>query len=72
MSAQEIIGELPGLSRQELERVDARLHELLRGDGGASTKPWGESLLELAGSAQGLPADFSHNHDHYLHGTYRR
>ena len=70
MSAQEIIVELSNLSRPELEQVDARLHELLQTSGnGGSSKPWGEALLELAGTVQGLPHDFAHNHDHYLHGT---
>ena len=72
MSAQEIIIELSNLSRPELEQVDARLHELLRDGRGASSKPWGEALLELAGSAKGLPHDFAHDHNHYLHGTPRR
>jgi len=70
MSAQEIMAELPRLSRPELEQVDARLHDLLQKDGsGTSTKNWGDALLEVAGTARGLPADFAQNHDHYLHGA---
>ena len=72
MSAQQIIAELSNLSRPELERVDARLHALLQGGGGASAESWGEALQSVAGTAQGLPADFAHNHDHYLHGAPRR
>lgn len=32
----------------------------------------GRKLLELAGSCEGLPEDFSLNHDHYLYGTPKR
>lgn len=69
MSAQEIIAELPKLSRIELERVDLRLHELLRKGSDAAKGSWGEAIQELAGSVRGLPSDFSANHDHYLHGA---
>ncbi len=72
MSANEIITELPKLSRNELEQVDARLRQLLQDKRGTDAKSWGEALLELAGTAEGLPADFAHNHDHYLHGAPRR
>jgi hypothetical protein len=68
MSANEIIAELPKLNRQELEEVDCRVHELLK----ASKKSVWEGLLEIAGSAQGLPADFAQQHDHYIHGTPKR
>jgi hypothetical protein len=72
MSATEIITELPKLSRDELEQVDAKLRQLLEAKPGTGAKSWGEALLELAGTAEGLPADFAHNHDHYLHGAPRR
>jgi hypothetical protein len=72
MSTQEIIAELPKLSRPELEQVDAHLHKLLEDHRPASQKSWGEALLEVAGSAKGLPQDFSHQHDYYLHGAGRR
>ena len=72
MSAQEIIAELTKLSRPELEQVDATLHTLLRNDGSASSRSWGEALQELAGTAEGLPSDLAQNHDHYLHGAPRR
>ena len=72
MSAQEIITELPKLSRRDLEQVDARLHELLQSNGEPTERSWGEALLEVAGTAHGLPPDFADNHDHYLHGASRR
>jgi hypothetical protein len=72
MSKQEILTELPNLTKSELEQVDARLHELLGQTGGASPKFWGEALLEVAGTAPGLPADYAHNHDHYLHNAIKR
>ncbi|MEI7940256.1 MAG: hypothetical protein WCK27_26530 [Verrucomicrobiota bacterium] len=72
MSATEIITELRKLTRDELEQVDARVHQLLQDKRGASVRSWGEALLEVAGTAEGLPADFAHNHDHYLHGAPRR
>ena len=72
MSAKELVAELSNLNRPELEEVDARLHELLGDNRGTVSKSWGEALLELAGSAQGLPDDLAHNHDHYLHGAARR
>jgi hypothetical protein len=30
-----------------------------------------DRLLELAGTAKGLPPDLAKNHDHYLHGRPR-
>lgn len=72
VSTQEIIAGLSKLSRAELEEVDARVHELLRSNGGTSSTSWGAALVEVAGIAEGLPEDFAHNHDHYLHGGPRR
>lgn len=73
MNAQEIMDELPKLSQLELELLDARLHALMRPSENRSTGgSWGAALLPLAGSVQGLPADFAANHDHYLHGASRR
>jgi hypothetical protein len=72
MGGTEIITELPKLSRDELERVDAKLHQLLQSKHSGSTKSWGEALREVGGTAEDLPPDFAHNHDHYLHGTPRR
>jgi hypothetical protein len=71
MSTQDIIAELPRLTRPELEAVHTKVRELLMSSGQATTS-WGEALLALAGSAHELPADFAHQHDHYLHGTPRR
>jgi hypothetical protein len=31
-----------------------------------------DALLELAGTANDLPADFAEEHDHYIHGTPKR
>jgi hypothetical protein len=59
MSAQEIIAELPKLTRPELEELDAHLHELLCRNRATSTKSWGEALLKVAGTAQGLPNDLA-------------
>ncbi len=30
------------------------------------------TLLELAGTVEGLPPDFADEHDHYIHGTPKR
>lgn len=69
MSPQEIIAELPKLSRPELEAVEARLQQLL---GRPPVRLWGEALAEFAGVVQELPADYAGNHDHYLHGQPKR
>jgi hypothetical protein len=29
-------------------------------------------LLKFAGKAEGMPADFAAQHDHYIHGTPKR
>jgi hypothetical protein len=72
MSAQEIIRELTKLSRDELTQVDLRLHELLEKKIRRGGKSWGEALLKVAGTVEGLPPDYAENHDHYLHGLPRR
>lgn len=72
MSAQEIIRELAKLNRDELTQVDLRLHELLQEKIRPAGKSWGEALLEVAGTVEGLPPDYAENHDHYLHGLSRR
>ena len=72
MSAQEIIAELPKLTRPELEELDAHVHELLCRQRATSSKSWGEALIEVAGTGRGLPSDLAQNHDHYIHGTPRR
>ena len=72
MSAREIIEELQRLTPQELLEVENRLREVQRQNGAeAADVPvrWGAALLEIAGTAEGLPPDFAENHDHYLHGT---
>jgi hypothetical protein len=69
MSAREIIEELPRLTPAELLEVENRLRELRRAQPSGGQVRWGEALLEIAGTAEGLPADFAENHDHYLHGA---
>ncbi len=74
MSAREIIEELPRLTPAELLEVESRVRELQRhriANGTGSSIRWGEALLEIAGTAEGLPPDFAENHDHYLHGSPR-
>jgi len=31
-----------------------------------------ERLKPIIGAAKGLPPDFAHNHDHYIHGTPKK
>ena len=71
-STQEMIRELTKLNRDELAQIDLKLHELLEEKIGAGGRSWGEALLEVAGTAEGLPPDYAENHDHYLHGLPRR
>jgi hypothetical protein len=67
-----VIRDLAKLNRDELTQVDLRLHELLQEKIRPSGKSWGEALLEVAGTVEGLPPDYAENHDHYLHGLPRR
>jgi hypothetical protein len=69
MSARDIIDELPRLTPAELLEVENRLRELRREQVPSGAARWGDALLEIAGTAEGLPADFAENHDHYLHGA---
>lgn len=69
MSAQEIIAELSKLQPDELQRVKAKLHEMETSAHPEPRTGWGQALLEIAGTADDLPADLSINHDHYLYGT---
>jgi len=71
MSAREIIEELPRLTPAELLAVENRLCELRRQNAEVPAR-WGEALLEIAGTAEGLPPDFAENHDHYLHGAPKK
>jgi hypothetical protein len=71
VSAREIIGELPRLSRAELPAVENRLRES-QGQNAEAPARWGEALIEIAGTAEGLPPDFAENHDHYLHGSPKK
>jgi len=72
MSAQEIIAELSKLRPDELQRVKEKLHELETISQREPRTRWGHALLEIAGTADDLPADLSVNHDHYLYGTPKR
>ncbi len=71
MSVREILAELPRLTADELAAVDLKLREL-HGKNDGTPPVWGQALLEIAGTAEGLPTDFAENHDHYLHGTPKR
>lgn len=67
MSAQEIIDELPNLTVEELKAINQRIGDLRARQPGEA-RHWGAALLELAGTAHGLPPDLAENHDHYLYG----
>ena len=69
MSTQEIIAELPKLNPDELRLVKQKLAELEAAAPGPPKTGWGAALLEIAGSADDLPADLSIHHDHYLYGA---
>jgi len=72
MSTQEIIAELPNLKPEELRLVKQKLAELEAAGLRVPQTGWGAALLEIAGTADDLPADLSVNHDHYLYGTPKR
>jgi hypothetical protein len=74
MSATEIIAELSKLSSHDLELVNARVDALLQSKARETSaqKPIGDLLLEFAGTAKGLPSDYSENLDHYLYGVPKR
>jgi hypothetical protein len=38
----------------------------------AQPPSWAEVLQDVIGAADGLPADSSRNHDHYLYGTEKK
>lgn len=38
------------------------------GDASDESEEFVRQMLEIAGTAEGLPADLARNHDHYLHG----
>ena len=65
MSAQEIIAELPKLQSEEFRLVREKIHELESTVRQPKTG-WGKAPLEIAGTADDLPADLSANHNHYL------
>ena len=49
-----------------------RVEAVVSPQGAEAQSSWADELLELAGSAQGLPSDLARNHDHYLYGTPKR
>jgi hypothetical protein len=59
----------PGASFPDGTRV-----EVTKKDGGEPSPPTGTlvGLLKFAGKADGMPADFAAQHDHYVHGTPKR
>ncbi len=67
MSVQEIIAELPKLKPDEFLLVRQKVEDLAK----TKDRTIGEALLELAGTAEGLPRDMARQHDHYLHGAPR-
>jgi hypothetical protein len=71
MSVQEIIAQLPKLEPEEFRLVLEKVHELEAAVRQPKTA-WGKALLEVAGTADDLPPDFSTNHDRYLYGTPKR
>jgi hypothetical protein len=71
MSAQEIIAELAKLKPEELRLVKEKLNRL-NAESPIPQTGWGRALLEIAGKADDLPADFSLQHNHYLYGTPKR
>ncbi|MCX6980997.1 MAG: hypothetical protein NTV08_09640 [Verrucomicrobia bacterium] len=60
MSALEIIAELPMLKPDEFRLVQAKVDALAK----AKRRTIGEALLEVAGTAEGLPRNMARNHDH--------
>ena len=60
-------GPLPEGVQVRIELVEPATHS-----GSAAHEPLGRKLLRHAGTATGLPADMSSNHDHYLYGTPKR
>lgn len=74
MSTREIIAELPRLGADDLALVKSKVEEVLKSRSAAAAPGAAADsfLLQMAGTAEGLPADLAGNHDHYLYGTPRR
>lgn len=52
-----------------------RVEIVLPGENATATSPrktFAERYAKYEGIADGLPADFAENHDHYLHGAPKR
>lgn len=59
------------LKLPEGAEVAVRLIEPTKPAAKNSSSVW-DKLLELSGTVEGLPADMSENHDHYLYGTPKK
>lgn len=46
--------------------------QVIATNGEALPPTWAEVFKDVIGKAEGLPADSSTNHDHYLYGTPKR
>ena len=46
--------------------------EVLPTDDESTGPTWAEVFKDVTGKAEGLPADSSTNHDHYLYGTPKK
>jgi len=44
----------------------------VKDDAPESEPTWAEVFKDITGKAEGLPPDYSINHDHYLHGLPKR
>ena len=86
MKIDEILAEMPNLSPEELEAIEAMAHELdvkarkermAKEDAEPWPPPrdpwWDEFMARIESEPDdGLPEDLAHNHDHYLYGTSKR
>ncbi len=59
----------PALPEGASVSVDVTMHESASD---ADAELLAEELLKLAGTCEGLPSDYSMQHDHYLYGTPKR
>lgn len=63
----------PGVQLPEGTQVRIELDEVTTAKpADPDPRPIGKKLLDFAGTVEGLPEDFSINHDHYLYGTPKR
>lgn len=52
-------------------RVEVVEQHTTTAEGGQGGELWSK-LLEVAGTAEGLPPDMAEQHNHYIHGTPKR